>query len=1077
MLDYDTGDVVLLQLEGAGEWSDPDVVPPDVAIPGISTALEVSEERISERVSLLSALDDLKRAGLVEEHQMRVRGLEGERNVYFLTEEGRDRARGLRQRLADRTVVVRDGGEREVALGDIDEYLPDPALPRALSRLTDDGVLYLEEEVGQRFVNREAELARLNDALADVEAGEPRAVLVGGEAGVGKTTLVTDELAATAREDGVRVSVGRCQAEVTEPYGPVRNAVGDLLATDPFVRDGPAPSDASQLAAERTAMFEDVTDALAAASEGQPLMVVVDDLHSADDPTLELFEHLADTLHGNVLLVGTYRPEDLPSDHPVAGMVERWTDADEAGAGASKYHLQLDPFGRDETRQLVEWLVGRRGVPAAFVDRVYELTGGNPLFVKESVTRLIQKGTVDPEHGLYPDDPDDIPVSDEVEDTIDIRLSVLDEATHDVLDLGGVIGQSVPFEVLAAATDADEAQLREHVDLLVDSHIWERAEGEDERLRFASGLMRETVFDRIPVERRRELHARIADAVAESHGDDPDYHATIAHHYQRAGDPERAFEFYIQAADHAKSVYAHEVALDNYDRALELAREELDREEDDDQVLDVLKEFAETYYLLGEYDEADRYYRYVEDRATDLELLRRIAHVRIDMLDSRGRYDEALEVAENAIEEYGVADTRESCHLFGLKGGVHLHTSEFDAAEEAFQRCLEIAERIEEPEALASAYLDLGALDVVRGEADEETLDLLERAVSVAEEGDDDRPLARALNNLAMLYNEFDRTDDAEETFRRCLELKDEMGDRVQVARAHSNLGKIQRNKGEFEAAVENTEKAIDIAESVDNVQVMATGYRQLSALHHALGRIDRAIEHSERALELVGRLNNPQDEAVVTASLADSNLDGGNLDHAEKLADDALDIAQEYDSPAGEWIGLVVLGEIDYERGDYGAAREHFEAAIDVVEKGMDRFAERRRSATHASLAEAALAEGDVERAAEQVERARENAEAADEASTMARADLRAGALARTRGEFEKAERLLTSALETSREPHNRDAFLECRAILELGRLERDRGRPGAVREYAEEALEMTEEGGMGRFTSHAREILDDLE
>ena len=85
MLDYDTGDVVLLQLEGAGAGSDPGPAPPDVAIPGISAALEVSEERISERVTLLSALDDLKRSGLIEERQMRVVGLEGERNVYFLT--------------------------------------------------------------------------------------------------------------------------------------------------------------------------------------------------------------------------------------------------------------------------------------------------------------------------------------------------------------------------------------------------------------------------------------------------------------------------------------------------------------------------------------------------------------------------------------------------------------------------------------------------------------------------------------------------------------------------------------------------------------------------------------------------------------------------------------------------------------------------------------------------------------------------------------------------------------------------------------------------------------------------------
>lgn len=1075
MLDYDTGDVILLQLEDVGTGPEAGAVPPDVAIPGISAALEVSEERISERVTLLSALDDLKRSGLVEEHQMRVVGLEGERNVYFLTEEGRERARELRAELADERVIVRDGGEREVALGDVDEYLPDPALPRALSRLTDDRVLYLEEEVGSRFVNRERELARLRNALADVEAGRPRTVLVGGEAGVGKTTLVTDELASTAREDGVRVSVGRCQTEVTEPYGPVREAVGDLLLGDPFVREGPEPADASQLAAERTAMFEDVVDRLAAAGEEGPVMVVVDDLHSADEPTLSLFEHLAEHLHGSVLLVGTYRPEDLPADHAVAGLADDWPDAAEAPE-AGRYHLPLEPFGRDETRQLVEWLVGRRGVPAAFVDLVFELTGGNPLFVKESVTRLLQEDLVDPDHDIYPEDPTEIPISEEVEDTIDIRLSVLDEATHDVLDLGGVIGQAIPFEVLAAAADADEAELRERADVLVDSHVWERAEGEEERFRFASGLMRETVFDRIDPGRRRELHARIADAVAESHGDDPDYHATIAHHYRQAGEPERAFEFFIQAADHAKQVYAHEVALDNYDRALELAREELDRPEDDEDVLDVLTEFAETYYLLGEYEEADRYYRYVADRATDLETLRRIAHVRIDMLDSQGRYDEALEVAESAIEEYGVADTRESCHLFGLKGGVHLHTGEFDAAEEAFQRTLEIAERIAEPEALASAYLDLGALDIVRGEADEETVDLLERAVSVAEEGDDDRPLARALNNLAMLYNEFDRTDEAEETFRRCLDLKDEMGDRVQVARAHANLGEIQRNKGEFEAAVENTERAVEIAESVDNVQVMSSSHRRLSAIHHTVGDLDAAVEHGERSLELVDALGNEESRVGTTASLADSYLDRGDAERARDLAREAADLAADLDYGDGRWMGLVIVGEAERELGDLDASVDALESALSLVDDEF-RFPDQRRSAVRVSLSETALAAGDVVAAADHARAAVEAAERTDDDSTLARARLRTATVSRIRGEYDDAETTLAGVLETSRQPHERSAYLECKALLELARLERDRGNADAAREYAEQALELTENGGFGRFTDTARGILDDLD
>ncbi len=1064
-------EVVLVHLAevGARGDADPGAVPAEATVAGIGDVLGFDRRGLAGRVELLSALDELTGDGLVTERDAVLEGRTEPATAYVLTDGGERRAAAVRDAVLDREVTITGEAAATVRLADVDEYLPAPALSRALARLTDDGTVRVGSS-GETFVNRETELAALETLVDRVAGGDPAAVLVEGAAGVGKTTLVTDQLADLARSADLGVSVGRCQAELSDPYRAVREALGDVLERDPFATDGVAPTDASQLEAERTAMFGDVVDAVAAATEDAPAMVVVDDLHSADGPTLGMFSYLARHLEGAVLLVGTYRGSGIEDDHPVADLAAEWPEAT-PDSGQSGAHLSLEPFGRDDTRQLVESTLDRHGVPAGFVDLVFDLTAGNPLFVTESVTRLVQEGTVDPDHDVYPERPSEIPISPEVEETIDVRLSVLDEATHDVLELGGVIGQTIPYEVLVAAAGRPESDLRKRVDLLVDSGVWEWAEGGTSRLRFASGLTRETVFDRIDDERRRDLHRRIADAVEAEHPDDPDYYTAIAYNYRQAGEHERAFTAFVRAADHAKDVYAHESALDDYDRALELARDHLDRSDDDPDVLSVLEESAETYYLLGEYEEADRYYRYVRDRATDPERLRRIAHVRADILDSQGRYAEAEAVATEAIEEYGVADTVESRRLYGMQGGAYLHMGEYDAAETAFQRCLEIAERIDEPEALAAAYLDLGALDLVRGEADDETRELLERAVSVAEDSEEDRALPRALNNLGGLYVQLGRIEDAEAAYERCFALRDEMGDRVQIAKAHGQLGHIKQEKGEFDRAREEVAEAIDIAESVDNPQVLVTNYQRLASIHHTLGELDAAVDRTREALAVADRLDNPGQRVSLLTSLADRHVDRGDFDRGRELAEEALEVAAEVGEADRRWGALAVLGNARHATDDSEGAREAYAEALSVARDG-DALGDAQVAVSRARLAAVARKAGDVDVAREHLAAAEEAAEAAEQAVVRLRIGVQSGALARVRDDYDEAAAAVEDVLETSREPRHRSPVIECRAALELARIEQDRGRTERANQFADQVRRLAREGGIGRYRPALRDL-----
>lgn len=1078
MVDPDREEVVLVHLLGAPEVPESGPAPFEVSVPGICEALEIGGESMADRVALLSALTALEGEGLVAAEDRPVEGLNGERNVYALTRAGRDRAREVRERVRDERVVVRsaDGSDREVPLRDVGQYLAEPALPRALSRVTDEGVVYRQEGIDDRFVDREAELERLETALEDALA-EGRAALVAGEAGAGKTTLVTEALADAARDRGMDVLVGRAREGADRPYAPFRSALAEALDradADPFEREGIAPEDEADYEAERTAVFETVAEFVASEADDDPFVLVVDDLHAAEEPTVALFDHLSRRVPAGVLLLGTYRPEDLLDDHPLSDLTGTWADAPD------RPHVDLDPFGHEEVRGLIQWLLDRRDVPNRFVEAVTDHTGGNPLFVEESVRRMLAEGSVDPDHGIYPESVADVPVPDRVEEAVDLRLSVLDGDTLSILQIGALVGGSIPYDVLAGATDLDDAELRDRIDVLVDSRVWKRV-GADRSggsgrtdLRFVSGLVRETVVDRIPEDHRRDLHERVAEAIADLASEDPDRHAAVAHHYAAADRPAAAYEHYVRAAERAKRVYAHEIALDSYERALELARERLDRPESE--VVGLLEDVGDVYYLLGEYDEADRYYRYVDERVTDPETGRRIAGIRADVRNARGEFERALELVEGAFETYGTDDTAETARLYAQKGSQHANLGEFERAEAAYDRARDLAERIDDARALATTDLDLGALALRRDDAGEDTVELLEDAVDAAERAGADRVRARALSNLAMAHRKRGELDRAEETARRRLAIQERIGDRVALCRARVYLAWVLQARGGFDEAESLHQRALETARRLDNRELTSRIHIDLGLLYVDRDDLAAASDHFERAMADAADLDDRTRRAVAALDLADTELDQGNVERAREAAESGYEEAAESGRDGRLAFAAAVLGKVRLAEGDLAAADGLFREGIAAAEDAgdPDQEAEHR-----AYLAEAHLAgDPDPESALEQAETAVERAEDRG-IRTMAR--VRLGAALRASGQYDRAEDVLVETLSTVRDGDpdtgTVNRVLEARALLELARLERDRDDGSGVRGYATEGVELVERYGIGRYESALRELLSDAE
>jgi DNA-binding SARP family transcriptional activator len=415
-----------------------------------------------------------------------------------------------------------------------------------------------------QVVGREVELERLGARAEDVRSsGRPGAALVAGEPGIGKTALaagVAERLAAR----GWRTVWGRCPETDGSPALWPWVEVLDALADRP-----PEPEEAAALAPLRggdRARAEDEPSArfrqhralasyLRRVAARQPLVVVLDDLHRADDGTLvALRDLLADPAPGRLLVVGTYRPTEAGDElgETLAALARR--DA---------LRLDLGGLGADEVEALVRAVCAEEGVAETspllgpgVTDRIAERSGGNPFYVRESARLLAREGALVAV--------EEVPAG--VRDVVRRRLARLPETARLVLRTAAVAGREVDLEVLAAADERGEDEVYDAIEVGVLAGLLE--EPGPGRVRFAHALVRDTVYDDLARLRRDRIHARVARALEEL---DPDDLAGLAHHWTEAGaagDPARAARHASAAADQAEQRLAYRAGLAQRERAL-----------------------------------------------------------------------------------------------------------------------------------------------------------------------------------------------------------------------------------------------------------------------------------------------------------------------------------------------------------------------------------------------------------------------------------------------------------------------------------------------------------------------------
>jgi tetratricopeptide (TPR) repeat protein len=492
------------------------------------------------------------------------------------------------------TLLAKDPAERPASAAAVQAQLATIATTLAAAPAPGRGEVALPAEAnpldrlaGGVFVGREKELGELRAGVDAALGGQAQVLLLVGEPGIGKTRLA-EELATYAALRGMQVLWGRnYEWEGAPAYWPwVQILRGYVHERDPqALRSelGQGAPDIAQLVSEirerlpdiptpppmepeqaRFRLFDSITTFVGNASRHQPLLLVLDDLHWADKPSLLLLEFLARELgSARVLLVGTYRDVEVGRQHPLAQ-----TLAELSRSRLSRRILVRGLPAEDVARFIT--LTAGTEPPPELVAAVHQETEGNPFFVTEVVRLLVAEGRLErPPSGRTWS----VSIPESVREVVGRRLSRLSDECNQVLAVGSVIGREFRLATLERITGRPTDDLLELLEEAVQARVIHEQDAVGQ-YRFSHALVQETLYAELSTARRVRLHGQVGNAIEQLQAANlTPYLGELAQHYFQAapaGQVDKAIDYAVKAAERAMEQLAWEAAVEHYQRALQV---------------------------------------------------------------------------------------------------------------------------------------------------------------------------------------------------------------------------------------------------------------------------------------------------------------------------------------------------------------------------------------------------------------------------------------------------------------------------------------------------------------------------
>jgi class 3 adenylate cyclase/tetratricopeptide (TPR) repeat protein len=716
------------------------------------------------------------------------------------------------------------------------------------------------------LVGREEQLQHLEDVIASVRQGRGQIVCLMGEAGIGKSRLI-DELehrwfsAGSDRSEKIGSEVFESDSHTWLeshsisyaahlPYGPFHQLMRNLLNV--AAEDSPSEirhkiaqkflageateqqreqvnrtfeallgvevlSEQNKLEGEafKRELFETMLAAWRDWTTDDPTVLVFDDLHWADQASIELLTYLFKLVEERpVLFLCAFRPERESPAWEIKQAAERI------------YHHQyteihLKPLTIDESNRLVDKLLTSIELPASLREMVMRKSDGNPFFVEQIVQSLIETGVIvqnlgegEEKESWHVTSPiGEIAIPDNVQALLQARIDRLDDEARKTLHKAAVIGRSFNYRLLKEITPPDESLDRclhslEKVDL-----VRETSRYPERQYSFRHALAQETAYRTILRKHRRQYHLQAAEAIERLYPDKLEETASLlAHHFDEAGD-RRALEYHTLAGDQAYRLYAISEAIAHYTRALETAK--TSRKYDSLEYL--FSRRGRAFEINAQFDRAMANYTEMEDLSRDLG-------------------DRKLSLAA----------------LLGQATVLSMPISSFDPdrARSVLDRALSLARDLEDRAAQAKILWILTLIETRAGDP-HKAIDYGEQGIRLSKELNLKDLLAFTLTDLSEVYTYNGNLDKALESILEAQQIWKELDDKPMLANSLSSAIMSFTLNGEYDQAVASFEEAMQISSSINNLWGQAYCLAISPKLFYERGEMDQGIHRIEDSIRL----------------------------------------------------------------------------------------------------------------------------------------------------------------------------------------------------------------------------------
>jgi len=784
----------------------------------------------------------------------------------------------------------------------------------------------LEEERGLTpIVGRERELQLLLDAYDKAKSGQGQVVFLTGDPGIGKSRLLLEfrrrlgsdvawsegralsfghSIAFHALIDMLKRSFGIEEADseatiVERIEGSVLALGEDLRPLIPYVRYllSVHPGEASVLAMDPQQRRGEIFDALRRltirASEVSPQVTVYEDLQWIDQATEEYLLHTADSVPtSRCLRIITYRTGHA---HPF---------------GERTYHtrIALGALSNAASLEMTEAVLGTNALPEELKPLIVRKAEGNPFFVEEVVKSLLELQALRQAEGAYSlaKPIEEVSVPDTIQDVIMARIDRLEEAPKRAAQLGSVIGREFTYRLISRLSD-DSSRTQEALrQLKAVELIYEKATFPETAYVFKHALTQEVAYSSLLLQRRKELHRLVGQAIEEIYPDRlAEHYAVLAHHFARAEAWEKALDYLLKAADRAVKAFATREAIAFYDRALEVAAE-LGECASQRTLMQIHQARGNLYVLLSDFERA------------------------------HAEGERALSIARNIGD--GVA---QGAALVGM-GLASWLGHKFERALLDAREAIEVGEAVGDPTVLAGGHLTTGLVHEMTGRL-EEAERKLDQVIRISRRAGDAANQSWALVFAAEIKGWEADFDEATRLY----------GEGIRLARDHNVLvpqleglfmyGINLTGKGEYRAALAAFEEGLALAERVGDENYTPRYLNSLGWLSFECGDLDRAIQLNRRGSEGARIRQDHESVANAELNLADIFLARGDLASAHETLDAVHRMVK--DPATSDWMRwrysmhlFTSLGELALARSDQANTRGYAEQCLALATRTNSR-------------------------------------------------------------------------------------------------------------------------------------------